>query len=495
MNKLFLVSFFFAFLFNDIFGTIFITQIGSMKISIDTTQSTHVNSVSIIGGKLYLGDGTNTILINTSNFVWPSAGSLSPLAIDSTGTMEVLTNTSAVNLGTVVVGSLTAAASTGEAISLGKTGKNKITFSDTAGINISGSANIIMTTASGYNMTLQSGGTIILVGSGITNGPANSANALAISSGASIGTATGNLAYLLGGTTKNYIKVDNYTQSNGITLNGHSIKILGISSILPPLGYTNPLGIDGNGNITLPTISSLGSLSNNQVLCPPNANGDISITSKMYDVTPRNIIISADGDIKCSSQNINPSNFILCIDQNSNLTTTDQNLLYSFGDNTDNAKNYIVIDNTTTSNGINFNGLAFYFTGNNALLPAEGNVNTLTINSVGEIGIISSSKNLKKNIEKLTINDTDFTSLFPVSYNFINRKNDVLEFGFLAEDLIHNPTFKHTVIFDQDNNPMSINYNAIFTAGIAKLIYLLYEVEKLKNELEDLKKIVQLLKK
>lgn len=272
--------------------------------------------------------------------------------------------------------------------------------------------------------------------------------------------------------------------------------IMNTSNITNPAsGSYAILGIDSNGILAIYNFIEMGIPGNNEVYCPLYTNGDVQIISKTYGVIKRNIQLKADGNIKIYSNSITPVSSIgvvLATHNSNNLMTSGSNMIYLLG-NTGTNNNYLKVDNATTTNGIILNGRKFSLTGNTALLPSVG-TNTLTIDTNGVIGVTSSSRELKDNIKNFVVKEEDFYALNPVCYSFKGKNDSYVEYGLLAEELINNESFKNTVINNKEGKPMSIHYNSVFIAFLAKFIdfskAVQEKIKKLEIALENKEEII-----
>lgn len=182
----------------------------------------------------------NSIFFIGNGIINPATGKTSLLLLDETG--KILT--AGINT-PIVCGSLTAAGSAGETISLGIPGNNAITFiSDSGNIDISA-------TNTGADLNLV-GDQNIKISSSAINKIANDPawTVLALDTLGNIVTSEKSDVFVYGSTnaTDNYIKLDNATPSNGVIIGGPSLYLEG-QGLTPAAGYTNTLTIDENNKI------------------------------------------------------------------------------------------------------------------------------------------------------------------------------------------------------------------------------------------------------
>lgn len=97
--------------------------------------------------------------------------------------------------------------------------------------------------------------------------------------------------------------------------------------------------------------------------------------------------------------------------------------------------------------------------------------NTLT----NEITYEPSLRDMKTNIQDISLGSDNIYNLQPRSYNLVN--SDKTNIGYIAEE-VFDIDEKLSVI--QDNKPVNINWNVL-------CVYLVNEMKKLKNEIENLK--------
>ena len=216
-------------------------------------------------------------------------------------------------------------------------------------------------------------------------------------------------------------------------------------------------------------------------------SGDVTLQA---NVSGSELNLSADSHIKVISADLAPTEnmtgyILLAVDRNGNLSTTHRNNLFKIGSDSP-GNNYISIDNESPLNGINLTSSIVSFQGQN-LAPASGSTNILTINSLGQLGIVLSTRSAKRSISKLHLTEA-FDLLNPVSYSYLN--SDKIEYGFIAEDLIENELLKHAVIYAPDGSPMSINYQTIFVALTADYLTTKKELKYLKETMNEKDEII-----
>jgi hypothetical protein len=102
----------------------------------------------------------------------------------------------------------------------------------------------------------------------------------------------------------------------------------------------------------------------------------------------------------------------------------------------------------------------------------------------GIVNSVSSSKKFKTEIKDLSINENDFDKLKPkkFKYNEISNTPNIYDWGLIAEDLIGGD-FEFAVIFDENNKPISIDYQKIFIALLNEFLILKKNFNNLKKSL------------
>lgn len=95
----------------------------------------------------------------------------------------------------------------------------------------------------------------------------------------------------------------------------------------------------------------------------------------------------------------------------------------------------------------------------------------------GQLGTQGSSKEIKTNIKDISSGSELLYKLSPVSFNFKDIIDDVVHYGFLAEEVVK--VMPELVNIDNENKPTGVKYMEIISL-------LVNEVQKLKNMVTDL---------
>jgi hypothetical protein len=479
---------------------------GNPFIIMTNSNGSSTNSNIQIGNVIIFGDGTNPIIINANSssaypIVWPTvSGEINLLGINIDGQLV-----------------------TTQVVQLGSSGNNEITCP------LIGDIDIISTNNQNINIT--SSNNIAIVSNQIS--PLSSFNSilLALDDNGNIISTNMTYTYFIGNSiSNNYISVDNTTNNNGIniytqssqndiTLNsGGSLYVFsgdlttptGINTSLLAINSSNQLitvsdstpGTFGNLTATgIVTLGNFSSVNNTGNLVSVPTSGNLLLESG----TGSNIVIKANGSlstIKVYGTELTaptsgmPYN-VLVLDSNNNLSTSNGSIISALGSTALN-KNYISVDNQG-STGITLNGVVNL---SNAGFPLPGSDNTamLSVNSSGEIGITVSSEQYKENIRTLFINRESFDKLNPATYNY--KKQIKNQIGLIAEEVYAINDLIDLVILGKNNEPLSINYNALSVVvadqllqdrkynkkNIEKLLFMILkqqeEIEILKNELQ-----------
>lgn len=389
---------------NNIFGLTHTTNIGPIQL-ITTNGINNFSSGTInLYGNINIGISNNdTITLQSSNLIRPSAGNNNLLMINSSGNLV----TGTIINSSFTCGSFSAALTTGETILLGNntsTG-NYITLTNNSGDII------IQSNITNGNILLNAlfnKGNIIFNATRI-NPTANIAPActiLAIDRDGSVITSNLTNLFILGSDTddENCIKIDNDNISNGIELKSYSFNI-----IANP-GYIN---LSGTGIVY------------------PNANEYKLLTIDSFGNVITNTVINSS--LTCDTLTTN--------------TVYSGNLIAAL-----NEGESVVLGNPLGNISISASGI------NN---PSLGQYNTIYIDSNGSLKTQNSSQVYKENIQKLEISDDYFNLLKPSSFNYINDSYKQIRYGLIAEDLMNIPVIKDAIIYDKKGNPLSIDYQMI----------------------------------
>ena len=317
--------------------------------------------------------------------------------------------------------------------------------------------------------------TINIQGAGITNPSSGNNSFIMINSSGNIITSnTTNSNLTCSALTASSISTSG-TLNSGVTTTGtltsgnHTCGSLTAASTA---GQTVSLG-NTTGTITLTSSGITNPTSGNNSFAMINSSGNI-ITS---NTTNSNLTCSA-----LTASSISTSGTLTCGALTPNSITTTGAL--SCGSLTAASTAGQTISLGTLSAGNNY----IYFTNNSGgisilssapssffSIQTNGNITLLSSSItwpssgymplyIGNNGILTtntSSKKYKENIKKIQINN-QFDLIQPVAFNYINDATKNIQYGYIAEDLINIPLLKDAVIYDQQGNPLSINYQAVF---------------------------------
>lgn len=287
---------------------------------------------------------------------------------------------------------------------------------------------------------------------------------------------------------------------------GTNIIVFNTSNITYPAVGTNlVLGINSSGHLVAGEVTQLGTAGDNEVLCPSDVTGDITLTSKTATTGPdtgtaRNIQLLADGNIKFFSTNIAtaPSNNILMsIDTNNNVVLSDAAKLFIFGNATG---NYVSVDNsssnptgiildtsavTNSSNNIKLhsglNNINFAGANIDTTIVTGGTYNILGIDTNGNVGTFSATSpivcgNLTaagtsgsvtlgvSGSNAITLSDTTGTVINTASgYSITLSSGDHLIAR--SSDITTAPSLRTVLAVDGSNNVVSSDLSQVFVFG------------------------------
>lgn len=472
------------------------TDLGPIQLITTTGSNQFAAGTVKLNGIIELGQsGTNDIYVQGANI---TAGS-------NVGSSSIITVLSVDSNNQMVSGALT---------KLGSTSNNNI-------LCPAGSGDLTITSENSGNVVLTSASHIKLVASGDVTNPSVSPVLLAIDSNGDIKTSNNQTMFVFGdkdGASTSFISVDNSastptgiilstanTTASNITMNAgtnNSIIVIGNGIVNPNAGENKLLLINSSGAIKTITditpivcgsLTAAGSAAGQTISLGDSNNNYIGFTNNSGDITIKaaasgsNLLLSANQGINVSSPllsptvNSSPAFTVLVLDRAGNLVTSDKSEIFVYGNDGVN-KNYVKIDNNTTSNGITIGGESLYLQGQ-GLAPAAGYTNTLTIDENGKIGIIVSSARHKEDIRSLEIKENELDSLEAVSYKYAGK--NTLEYGFIAEELAKNESLKNTVIFDKSGEAMSVNYNAVFVAVTQQFLKTKKALQQRVSSLEE----------
>jgi hypothetical protein len=312
---------------------------------------------------------------------------------------------------------------------------------------------------------------------------------------------TENLLAYIGSKIRNYITIDNTSISkNGITINtptngtenitlaagGGNIILISSNIDTPSSGNIYYLGINDNNEVTsltgvgpiIPGVFTSLSASENVSLGTFSSGIGANISIPNNNTSPINIECSSGISLQSNNSSItlsgslitpplpNTSSIIISLDAQNNIVTSNGNYIYSIGE-INSANNYISVDNINNT-AITLNG-SIFLQNSGFILPGLDQTAILTIDNNGQIGILLSSNTYKKNIKPLNIKEEDFQTLIPYEYEYINKNKK--EFGLIAEEVYKNQSLKDAlVVLDKENNPLTINYQAVLIALLEQFL-------------------------
>jgi hypothetical protein len=456
-------------------------------------------------GNLNLAAAQN-LFLNIGSIITPDVGVVAPLGINSNGQV-VLAN------GAQVFTDLTAAPSTvtDQTIALGNvTSGNNLSF--TNNINdvqlTSGVGSVVITALNNVELSSQDSISLnaaanIVVASSLVQ-PTEASQYLGID-------INGNLTTLPVPTPSGDITVNSVT-SNDVTVNDT------LTALNTTLGSANTyisysaasgnidligsnIGVQATyiptGAFASPYIAVLGVNSANDLVSTFSATGkcilgfntDAAANYILVDNSNPSLPISiySNGNINIVSPNINPlgdgMTGILALDGSSNIVSTDAaNQEYVIGDF---QSGYVIVNTTQNTGGVTLGGTLTIT--DPTLIPAAGSgqTNVLTVDETGAIGIQISTRQAKRNIAQVG-KELSWNGLEARCYNYVGSNHP--EYGYIAEELAEQTQWKDFVIYNNDNQPMSVNYNGIFVAAmhIAKMKIQNAEekIASLENELD-----------
>ncbi len=176
--------------------------------------------------------------------------------------------------------------------------------------------------------------------------------------------------------------------------------------------------------------------------------------------------------------------------QAGNLITSNNNIV--IGANAANAStgtNNIAIGNNTVVSGVLSNTIAIgeetvhvgcSIAGIATHAQSGGSIMPVNINTAGRLGVPTSSRRFKENIEDMGTTSSNLLKLRPVIFN---HKADIdpakaLTYGLIAEEVAE--VYPELVGLDKEGKPLSINYSLIISM-------LLNELQKQHRDIEELK--------
>ena len=102
--------------------------------------------------------------------------------------------------------------------------------------------------------------------------------------------------------------------------------------------------------------------------------------------------------------------------------------------------------------------------------------------STGQLGTVVSSARYKHHIKDMDSYTQEIMKLRPVSFHYKSDQNMETHFGLIAEEV--NEVIPNLVLYDKEGKPESVKYHDL-------PIFLLAEIQKLKREIESLKRGVK----
>ena len=186
-----------------------------------------------------------------------------------------------------------------------------------------------------------------------------------------------------------------------------AVSALGVNEFIP-------LTLDKNSLLHAGQLTQLGNAGDNIISCQSansSNNPDITITAvEGTGGLKRHIELMASGDIKVASQSINvPSNGshnVLTVDQNGNITTSDQSSVIILGDNyTGGGKNFITVDNSINQTGVILDTSHITASTNNIKLNAGSNQINFVFGSSSSNSYALLAVDLDGNLKKLSATD------------------------------------------------------------------------------------------
>jgi hypothetical protein len=127
--------------------------------------------------------------------------------------------------------------------------------------------------------------------------------------------------------------------------------------------------------------------------------------------------------------------------------------------------------------------------------PGSGGVQTVIIDSDGQLGSMVSSRRFKKDIKPMDQSTEAILKLKPVTFHYKNKDSNAkdLEYGLIAEDVADvNPDW---VIYERSGKPLSVRYTEINVMLLNEFIKEHKKVEEQQASIADLKSTVALQQK
>jgi hypothetical protein len=101
-----------------------------------------------------------------------------------------------------------------------------------------------------------------------------------------------------------------------------------------------------------------------------------------------------------------------------------------------------------------------------------------------------SSRIFKENIVVLDDKEDEISKLQPIQFTYkkYNGEKNPIHYGYLIEDMIENNIFTELISYDEQNNPVSVDYQSIFVAATQVLVKKMNELHHLENTVLELEK-------
>ena len=121
------------------------------------------------------------------------------------------------------------------------------------------------------------------------------------------------------------------------------------------------------------------------------------------------------------------------------------------------------------------------FIGNIRGVPTGiGDAIYVTINSIGQLGTLSSSRRFKKDIKRMDAASESILALKPVAFHYKNDTTNTPQFGLIAEEVAEaNPDL---VVCDEKGEIYTVRYDAVNAMLLNEFLKKYPKVEELKNE-------------
>jgi len=112
----------------------------------------------------------------------------------------------------------------------------------------------------------------------------------------------------------------------------------------------------------------------------------------------------------------------------------------------------------------------------------NNNAMPVYIDSAGQLGTASSSRRFKRDIKPIGNASEALLALKPVSFAYKAHKDNISQFGLLAEDVAEvNPDL---VIYDTDGKPFAVRYDSVNAMLLNEFLKEHRKIENLKNDFQ-----------